>query len=82
MKQRGCQGVKVSAQHKDCEDGSDMCRSLWNVSKGFHRLGHGSVGLDVLPCCVLDLALLQSKKLLKSDGDGYCAEWPILQASN
>ncbi len=39
-----------------------MCDSLWDLSEGFDRLGCSVVRLDVLSCCVLDLALLQSKK--------------------
>lgn len=39
-----------------------MRHSLWDLSEGLDRLGLGGVGLDVLSRCVLDLALLQSKR--------------------
>lgn len=38
--------------------------SLWDVSKGVSGLGHSSVLPDVLPCCILYLALLHGKYFL------------------
>jgi len=35
--------------------------SLWDLSEGLDGLGRGGVPLDVLSCCVLDVALLQSR---------------------
>lgn len=35
-----------------------VCHSLWDLAKGFDRLGHSGVCLDVFSCSVLDLALL------------------------
>lgn len=35
-----------------------VCHSLWDLAKGFDRLGHSGVCLDVFSCSILDLALL------------------------
>lgn len=42
-----------------------LCHSLWDLSKGFNRLGCSGIRLDVFSCSILDLALLHRKSPLQ-----------------